>query len=213
LISRTRAPIAVLPALIVIALGLAVGCGDSGDTSSTDTSATVEAGQKELDKAQKIRTEVDASDVVKVFPPNIVTDGDVAAEKKGTPERALLEWWQAYQFTDLDAVFALTSSRTIDALGKRNLEELVLTRGPGLQGIEVLGTTVSGDRATLEVGLLTFQPNEPGDPPPREPTSSRPDTITMVRENGAWKFDQADYLQLQLDGLRRSQAAAKEAGG
>ncbi len=207
-------PIALLAAaaLLVGAGSFATGCGSDGDETSTDTSATVAAGQEELENAQKITTATDASDVVKVFPPNVIKDGDVAAEKEGTPERGLIEWWQAYQFTDVDRVLELTSAQTTKALGEKNLVDLVLSRGPGLQGMEILGATENGNSATVQVGLLNFEAPE-GKPPPRKPTGSTPDTFAMSKEDGEWKFAETEYVQLQLDELRRSEAAAEAAAG
>lgn len=198
--------------LSLAALAFIAGCGSDDGETSTDTSATVAAGKAELEKAQEITTATDASDVVKVFLPNVIKDGDVAAEKKGTPERGLVDWWQAYQFTDINRVLELTSAQTTKALGKKNLVDLVLSRGPGLRGMEILGSSENGNSATVQVGLLNFEAPE-GEPPPSKPTGSTPDTFAMVNEDGEWKFAETEYVQLQLDELRSSEVAAAEAAG
>jgi hypothetical protein len=139
------------------------------------------------------------------FAPNIVTDSDIEAQEDGTPERALLEWWQAFQFQDAATVEALTSAETLDAIGKNNLEELVKLRGKGLQGIEVLGATEDGDTASIRAGLLTFTPEEPGGPPPTEPTASTPITFALVNEGDEWLFNDTAYLEPMVESLKAAE--------
>jgi hypothetical protein len=155
-----------------------LGCGGSDDS----TSATDEA-----------------------LSPQVVTDSDIDAQPSGSPEQALLEWWQAYQFSDADQVVERTSNGTLDDLGEKDLSELVKNTGQGLQGIEVLGSDESGNTASVRVGLLTFQPEKQGEPPPDEPTSSTPDTFEMKKEGGEWKFAATDYLEPKLESFQQAQ--------
>ena len=184
----------------VLLLAVLVGCGsDGGDEATTGDTDLIEAQEAEVEQAGTITTPIDASDVVKTFPPTIVTDGDVDAEKQGTPERALLEWWQAFQFHDFEAVEALTSKATLDTIGADRLKELVATTLPG---VEILDANESGATAQINIGLLSFQPPEPGEPPPRQPTGSTPQTFTMTQENGDWVVAASDYLDLRLSNLQ-----------
>jgi hypothetical protein len=144
------------------------------------------------------------------LPPNVITDEEIQAQDQGTPERALLEWWQAFQFQDTVSVVELTSPETLDDVGENDLEDLVQARGQGLQGIEILGSTESGDTASVRAGLLTFQPPEEGAPPPDEPTASTPTTFALAREDDEWLFDDAAYLEPQIENLRASEEAAEE---
>jgi hypothetical protein len=144
------------------------------------------------------------------LPPNVITDQEIDDQDEGTPERGLLEWWQAFQFQDATAVVSLTSPRTLDDVGENNVEDLVQARGQGLQGIEILGVSESGDDASVRVGLLTFQPPEEGAPPPDEPTASTPTTFAMGKEGDEWLFDDNAYLELQIDNLKASEEAAEE---
>ena len=147
------------------------------------------------------------------FPSNVITDAEIDAQEGGSPGRALLEWWQSYQFGDPIPVIDLTSEETLDELGENNLEQLVKTRGQGLQGIEVSEATESGDEASVRVGLLTFQPEKEGEPPPDEPTASRPDTFVMVNEGGEWKFAETGYLEPQLESMKQAEKQQQEEGG
>jgi hypothetical protein len=149
------------------------------------------------------------------FPPNVVTDDEINAQEEGSPARALLEWWQSFQFGDATVVAELTSQETLDEVGENNLEELVRTRGQSLQGVEVFNTTESGDVASVRVGLLTFQPEKQGDPPPDEPSGSIPDTFAMQDEDGEWKFAEPAYLEPQIESMKQAekQQQQQEEGG
>jgi hypothetical protein len=141
------------------------------------------------------------------LPPNVITDSDIDAQADGSAERALLEWWQAFQFGDAEQVVARTSKSTLDTLGEHDLSELVKNTGQGLQGIEVLGADETGNTASVRVGLLQFTPEKEGEPPPDEPTSSTPDTFEMKKEGNEWKFAATEYLEPKVESF---QAAQKE---
>ena len=79
----------------------------------------------------------------------------------------------------------------------------------GLQGIEVLSATESGDSAAVRVGLLTFTPEKEGDPPPEAPTAAMPATFAMVNEGDTWLFDDPAYLEPMIEAME----AAEEGGG
>jgi hypothetical protein len=202
------------PAAMLLLVAVVVGgcAGDDDDEQSgtttevvvvTDKASGEPAAKAEADRASKIKTHIDTSDVVKVFPPTIVKDGDVNELKKGTPERALLEWWQAFQFRDVRTVKALTSEETLKAIGSSELTELV--GRTGLQGIEVLDASTDGDVAVVNVGLLNFSAPR-GEPPPKTPTNSQPETFTMKRDGDAWLFAQTEYLQLKLNAIQKRKA-------
>jgi hypothetical protein len=190
--------LATIAAALFLVAGV-LGCGSDGDDGG-ETTELVQAQKDEVNKSGEVTTPIDASDVVKVFPPQILTDGDVDAEKKGTPARAFLEWWQAYQFHDDAKVLALTSTAAVDAIGKSTIEEMVRQ---SLQGVEILDVSESGSSATVDAGLLNFQPPEEGAPPPNQPTNSVPESFAMVKEGGDWVFDETAFLQLKAEALQR----------
>jgi hypothetical protein len=196
---------ALLLALSLVALGCASGDDDTSSSTVevvvTDRATGKPAAQVEAERASRIKTHIDSSDVVKLFPPTIVLDGDVRAQRKGTPERALLEWWQAFQFHDVRTVRALTSRATLDAIGPRSLADLV--RRTGLPGVSVLGANADGDTAVVQAALLNFQPPEQGAPPPRTPTGSQPASFVMTRQAGGWAFAQTDFLAPKVSNLQR----------
>jgi hypothetical protein len=196
-------------AVLLIVAVVAPGCSSDGDGGATKTVTEVvvtdkatgkPAAEVEADRASKIKSHFDTSDVVKLFPPTIVLDGDIKEHKKGSPDRALLEWWQAFQFRDVKTVKALTSRATLKAIGPHALADTVLRTG--LQGLEVLDATTNGDTALVQTGLLNFSAPR-GEPPPRTPTHSQAATFEMTREDGNWVFAQTDYLSLKVNNLKK----------
>ena len=196
---------ALLLALTVIPLGCASGDDDTStgtvEVVVTDRATGEPAAQAEADRASRIKTQIDSSDVVRLFPPTIVLDGDISEHRKGTPKRALLEWWQAFQFHDVKTVKALTSRATLKAIGPHSLADLV--RHTGLPGIAVLDATRDADTAIVQAGLLNFQPPKPGAPPPREPTGSQPASFKMAMGRGGWLFDDTEFLAPKVSNLEK----------
>ena len=125
---RRIGQVAALAALLILTVVL-LGCGDDDGSDSNGDSDTG-------------------------FGPQVVAQEDIDGQEEGSPGSSLLEWWQAFQFQDAATVVSLTSENTLDDVGKKNLEELVKTRGQGLQGVEVLGAGQPG------FGLRTRRPSD-----------------------------------------------------
>ena len=193
-----------LAGIVLLAAGFFVGRASEGEGAETRTTTTTTTTAK---KPPKVNNRAcghdagpDADAVVEVFPPTIVSDGQIESEKEGSAGRALLEWWQAYQFGDVKAVKALTSPATIDQVGADGLTDVIELPGPGLQGLEILDASESGDVGTIQAGLLTYAA-EPGQPPPNKPTNSQPQTFTMQKEGGEWLFATPEFLFIKLNAL------------
>ena len=139
------------------------------------------------------------------LPPNVVTDSDISAQASGSPSQALLEWWQAYQYSDAQQVVERTAKDTLNEVGEKNLSDLVQAQGGSLQGVEVLGEEVNGNTASIRVGLLQFTPSKPGGEPPSEPTASTPNTFEMKKEGGDWKFASPVYLEPKIEAFKQAQ--------
>ena len=198
---RLAWPIVIAAVLLGIAAGFFVG--RETDTSEETVTASGDMSPAEIEEAKASDVtsgHIDASDVVKVLPPQFLTDGDVGMEKKGTPARAFLEWWQAYQWHDAQAVLSLTSPETLKTIGEDNLTKLVDIQT--LPGVEIMGVSENGSTATVNAGLLQFEPPRPGAPQPDKPTSSEPSSFLMTKENGQWLFAQTEFLELKLPSLQ-----------
>jgi hypothetical protein len=183
--NRTPWYIAGAAVLAAVAVVVAVLIGAGGGSDDESSGSASRASQEAL-------------------PPHIVRDSEIEAQGSGSPQRALLEWWQAFQFGDAQGVIERTSESTLKAIGEPQLTQLVKERGQGLQGIEVLGATEEGNAASVRAGLLTFQPEKQGEPPPKEPTASRPATFTMAKEDDQWRFRETAFLAPLVEGLQRS---------
>jgi hypothetical protein len=182
---RNRTPWYIAGAVVVAAAAVAIALLVSGG-SDDQSSGEANGGNQEA------------------FPPHVVKDSDIESQESGSPQRALLQWWQSFQFGDARGVAAGTSEATLKTIGAHQLAQLVKTRGKGLQGIEVLGATEDGNAASVRAGLLTFQPEKKGAPPPTTPTASRPTTFAMVKQGDHWLFRETAFLQPMIEGLKRS---------
>lgn len=185
------AAVAVAVVVVIVAIVAGGGSDDDGSTSSSVSSVSSVSSEETL-------------------PPQVVRTSEIEAQGTDSPQRALLEWWQSFQFGDARGVVDRTSQATVDSLGESELNELVKTRGQGLQGIEVLGATEDGDTASIRAGLLTFQPEKQGEPPPTTPTASRPATFTMKKEDGEWRFSEAVFLRPMIEGLQANKQQDKK---
>jgi hypothetical protein len=170
----------VAAAVVLVLAGALIGCGSDDEGSDGE------------------------NDSQQNFPPHVVRDSDIEAQDSGSPERALLEWWQAFQFGDAAGVRALTSPATVTAIGPRQLAELVEARGSRLQGLEVLGSTETGGRASVRAALLSFQRENENAPPPTAPTASRPTTFMMEKRGDEWLFRETAYLEPMVEELRKA---------
>jgi hypothetical protein len=175
---RSTAQFAAALGLVIAAL-LMFGCGGGGDSTTAANGAPL--------------------------PQNVVTDDDISAQPDGSPQQALLEWWQAYQFADAQQVIDRTSKETLKEVGEKSLSDMVAAQGQGLQAVEVLGGETDGDNASVRVGLLQFEPSKPGGPQPTSPTSSTPDTFEMKQEGSEWKFASTDYLVPKVEAFEQAQ--------
>jgi hypothetical protein len=167
---------AVLAALVVGAALAATGCGS--DDEAPD----------EVDRA-------DAASLQDALPPNVVSDRTIDRHDRDTPERTLLEWWQAFQFRDAELVKLLTDARIIRTIGRSRISNVVRRIGPSLQGIRILSRRTIGDTTSIRVAFLSFGPKRGETTPPSEPTAATPSTLLMTERRGRWVFADSSYLR------------------
>ena len=77
----------------------------------------------------------------------------------------------------------------------------------------MLGTSETGELASVRAGLLTFQPEEEGGEIPDEPTASRPITFTMEADGQGWLFDTPTYLEPLIEGMKQAEQQAEQSPG
>jgi hypothetical protein len=182
-----------LAATLAAAAIVLAACGSSdngGGNGGNSGSATTSSGG----------TQTSTGTGNEPFSPTVVRDTDIQAQPKGSPQQALLEWWQAFQFQDESSVLKLTAPATLHQIPDSKLAKLIQVRGPGLQGIKVLGVSQHGNSASVRVALLTFTPKQKNGQNifPKSPTSATPQTFVMAKKGSSWLFDSPDYLKLQI---------------
>lgn len=166
----------VLAPLAIGAALVGAGCGSSDDAPNETEPRNVDSVEAGL-------------------PPNIVRDRTIDEQKSGTPERTLYEWWQAFQFRDVELVIFLTDRRVVTAVGRERISNVVRRIGPGLQGIRILGHRTVRDTASMRVAFLSFTPKRGETTAPSEPTASTPSTLLLRERRGRWLFADSSYLQ------------------
>ncbi len=168
----------------------------TGKTTVT-TSIGVSPAQLEEAKASEVRSgRVGASDVVKVFPPQSLTDGDVAKEKNGSPARAFLEWWLAYQWHDVQGVLSLTEPG--DAQDRRRRKPVPARRDQTLPGVEILGVSEGGRHGDRQRGTPPVRAASTGGATTGQAHELAARLVPDRRGNGQWLFAQTEFLQLKL---------------
>jgi hypothetical protein len=182
------------------------GCRPGRATASalallTSTLTLAACGPEDSDSAESNTTTPSGTIAEPAPAPNLVTTEQVESFEQGSPERALLEWWAAFQHGDQDAVVEITAERTLERVGEKRVSNLVDLLGSDLQGIRVARSRVEGDRAIVLALLLSFDVDK-GGMAVEESVSGSPRVFAMAREGG-WLYDEPSYLERLLDDLRR----------
>ena len=99
--------------------------------------------------ARTARATAEADKDIARMLPNLVDERDVASTVAGSPERALLEWFQAVQFEDLEAVRSLTDPAALPRAGRRELAAAVAVVGPALGKPTIVTAKTNDDRASV----------------------------------------------------------------
>ena len=121
-------------------------------------------------------------------PKNIITDADVSATRRGSPERVLFEFFQAVQFQDIEAIRPLVTRSSRQALGPGRLAKALSVVGPAVGKPHVFEVRRTGDRATVRLLLQGFAAGRDN------PVSSQPFTFSLIRSNGVWRLNSLAYL-------------------
>jgi hypothetical protein len=184
----------VLLLVLAAAWGLAA-CGPQGDSASNSPDAPAESNEEAL---------ADVS-----LPPTLITNRDVAEQKKDSSAAALLEWWRAFQFRDEGGVLELTTDETVSDVGEANIDELVDVLGPNIHGVEIEDVRETDDSAVVRTLLLEYATDKQGDVIEGS-TSGTPQSFAMTRDDGVWKFDESDYLQTLRENVGLTSPQADE---
>jgi hypothetical protein len=125
------------------ALGL-VACGSSSHSSSPGSGQ----GSTPI-----------AAVTVGAPPPNVVTSQQINAYHPGSPAHALLEFWQAVQFSDVLSARRLVSSKALASVTPARFTTMIQTLGDNIPGLRIVSSTQIGVDASVRVFLLGYAPN------------------------------------------------------
>lgn len=157
------------------------GCGDDTDSTAptrSDTANTTGA---------------------QVQPPNLVSAARVRDAKSG-PQRGLLNWWRAVQFSDTETALRLTSASAIGSFdgGMAAFREAVRDVGASLPGIALNEAVAVNSRRTAVRAFIEFY-DERG-----RATARTPRTFLMTRSGKGWRLGDASYLEDQADAIQKA---------
>jgi hypothetical protein len=123
---------------------------------------------------------------------------DVGAFSRGTPERAVLEWWRHVQFRNAEGAHALYSEEadvTLDELSRQ-----ITYAASSFVGVpEIVDVDKGGGVATV---YMTLQ--APGSDAPPRPLSAN-----LREEEGAWVLRDNFLMEQQAARVARARAAAE----
>jgi hypothetical protein len=158
---------------------LACGCGggDSGSTKAEPTPRRASA-----------------------VPANLLTETDLKRAPTRSPQRALLEWFQAIQYSDLRGVRRLSSSAATKDL---DLAAILKLAGPGFARPQIRDVNVEGDRATVRLLLLSYEGGT------GEVAIAQPTTIPLRRVGDAWVVSDLTLLVSSADAIYQQQQLEK----
>ena len=100
-----------------------------------------------------------AATTVGMPPPNVVATQQIAAYPAGSSARALLEFWQALQFSDLLSARRLVSPEALASLTPARFTTMVQTVGNDIPGLRIAGSTQIGRTASVRVFLIIYARN------------------------------------------------------
>lgn len=147
----------------VLAVALAGGCG--GSSHATSTHATPAVGAP---------------------PPNVVSTQQIDAYPAGSPARALLEFWQAIQFSDVESARKLVAPSARQFASPR-FTNMVQTIGDDIPGLKILNTRTDGANASVRVYLLFYASD-------RSVAASSPQSFALRRGASGYQLSDLSYF-------------------
>ena len=172
----------VLVALVVFG---GAGCGGTNDRSVPVPSAATRAAKSPT------------------TPPNFMRAERVAKQTPGSARRALLSWWRAVQFRDVDSAVALTDPTAIRAVGGATaFRAAVRDVGDGLPGLVVSESVKVSETLLALRSYIEFYDKD------GKASSRMPLSFSMSRSPRGWRMRDATYLKTQAAAVRKARADA-----
>jgi hypothetical protein len=130
-----------------------------------------------------------------------VSERQLARYPSGSAEHALLELWQAVQFSDVEGARRLVSPAAVAAMGRSRFSTLVETIGDNIPGLQILSTQRRGATASVRVYLRFYKPDG-------SVSAISPMTFMLHRGAQAYKLADLSFLSRRAQEILAAQRAA-----
>ena len=120
--------------------------------------------------------------------PNVVTEEEIGHYPEGSPQRAVLDWFQSVQFRDEAGVRANTTSQEVERVSRGTLDAAVRLIGPALGKPRIVSTRSRGDEAAIRLFVQSFVPGRV------KPVGETPTTFRLTRASNKWRVNDVRYL-------------------
>jgi hypothetical protein len=120
--------------------------------------------------------------------PNVVTDQEIERYPRDSPQRALLDWFQAVQFRDEAGVRQSTTEREVRRVSAETLDNAVRLIGPALGKPRIESTRERGSEAAIRLFIQSFVRGKP------KPVGETPSTFYLTRLGNRWRVKDVRYL-------------------
>lgn len=134
-------------------------------------------------------------------PPNVVTPRQLAAYPAGSPAHALLELWQAIEFSDVEAARNLVAPSALTVLGAGKFTHMVQTIGDNVPGLKILNSRTIVANTTVRTYLVFYTPSG-------RVAATSPMSFVFRRKNGAYKLSDLSYFLRKAREIRVAQRQA-----
>lgn len=125
---------------------------------------------------------------------HVLEDRDIERYSSGSPQRALLLWFQAVQFDDQPAVRSLTTRRELKRVASKTVDFAVSLVGTSIGTPEIVSVRKTGTRAAVRT---LVRKNQPSGHAPVQTAH----TFYLTRVGPGWKVDDVSYLIHESDAV------------
>jgi hypothetical protein len=134
-------------------------------------------------------------------PPNVVTARQLAAYPASSAAHALLELWQAIEFSDVEAARGLVAPSTLTALRAAGFAHLVQAIGDNVPGLKILNSRTIAANTIVRAYLVFYTPSD-------NVAATSPMSFVFRRQSGEYKLTDLSYLLRKAREIRVAQRRA-----
>ena len=131
----------------------------------------------------------------------MVSPRQLAAYPSGSAAHALLELWQAIEFSDVEAARGLVAPSTLTALGGAEFAHLVEAIGDNVPGLRILNSQEITGNTVVRAYLVFYKPNG-------AVAATSPMSFVFRRKGGKYKLGDLSYFLRKAREIRVAQRQA-----